>query len=155
LAVEIATQHSTVNGDPGRLRQVVWNLISNGVKFTPAGGRVDVLVKDAPQRPETLQIQVRDTGVGIAADVLPRVFEAFEQGGGQVTRRFGGLGLGLAIARALVAAHGGTIDAASEGEGRGSTFTVRLPTSAATISVPSASKNLPSPAPAASIWSAA
>ncbi|HEY9879290.1 MAG TPA: ATP-binding protein [Leptolyngbyaceae cyanobacterium] len=111
-------------GDANRLQQVVWNLLSNAVKFTPAGGQVEVTL-------ETLnahaQITVSDTGAGIKPNFLPHVFESFRQADGGTTRQFGGLGLGLAIVRQLVEAHGGSIKADSPGEGLGATFTVQLP----------------------------
>jgi CheY-like chemotaxis protein/anti-sigma regulatory factor (Ser/Thr protein kinase) len=112
-------------GDPTRLQQVVWNLLSNAVKFTPKGGRVQVLVE---RRDSSVEIVVVDSGKGIPADFLPHVFERFRQAEGSVARKYGGLGLGLSIVKHLVEAHGGTIDVFSEGEGRGATFTVRLPT---------------------------
>ncbi|WP_088889795.1 PAS domain-containing hybrid sensor histidine kinase/response regulator [Leptolyngbya ohadii] len=113
-----------VNGDAGRLQQVVWNLLSNAIKFTPPGGQVTVhLSQDA----HNAQITVSDTGKGIQPEFLPHVFELFRQQDSSTTRSFGGLGLGLAIARQIVEAHGGTITAASEGEGQGATFTVQLP----------------------------
>lgn len=113
-----------VIGDQARLQQVVWNLVSNAVKFTPAGGRVDVRVE---QVDTYAQIQVIDTGKGISPDFLPYVFDYFRQADSATTRKFGGLGLGLAIVRHLVELHGGTIFAESRGEGQGATFTVRLP----------------------------
>jgi PAS domain S-box-containing protein len=113
-----------VSGDPGRLQQVVWNLVSNAVRFTPAGGRVTVTVERTSDKAE---IRVDDTGEGIAPDFLPHVFEPFRQGDSSTTRPHGGLGLGLAIVRNVVERHGGTVSAASPGWGRGSTFTVRLP----------------------------
>lgn len=114
----------TILGDEARLQQVVWNLLSNAVKFTNEGGQVTVqLSRLGPQA----QIQVRDTGKGIHPDFLPHVFEYFRQEDGTTTRRFGGLGLGLAIVRHLVELHGGTVTAESLGEGQGATFTVRLP----------------------------
>ncbi|WNG28992.1 PAS domain-containing protein [Cystobacter fuscus] len=115
---------ATVMGDPTRLQQVVWNLLSNAVKFTPKGGRVQVLVE---RRDSSVEIVVADSGKGIPVDFLPHVFERFRQAEGSVARKYGGLGLGLSIVKHLVEAHGGTIDAFSEGEGRGATFTVRLP----------------------------
>jgi len=114
-----------VLADPDRLAQVVWNLLSNAIKFTPAGGRVSV---GALCRNRDVEIVVSDTGVGISPEFLPHVFERFRQAEGGSTRRFGGLGLGLAIVRHLVELHGGAVDAESEGEGRGATFRVRLPT---------------------------
>lgn len=113
-----------VRGDPNRLQQVVWNLISNAIKFTPPNGRVDT---DLGVEDGSLKLVVRDTGEGIRPDFLPFVFNAFRQGDGSSKRRQGGLGLGLAIVRQLVELHGGTIHADSEGEGRGSAFTVILP----------------------------
>jgi signal transduction histidine kinase/CheY-like chemotaxis protein len=113
-----------VTGDPSRLQQVVWNLLSNAVKFTPTGGEVRVVLEHADGR---LRLTVTDTGLGIKPDFLPFVFDRFRQGDQSTTRAFGGLGLGLAIVRHLVELHGGTVSAASAGEGLGSTFTVELP----------------------------
>jgi PAS domain S-box-containing protein len=113
-------------GDSGRLQQVVWNLVSNAVKFTSAGGRVEVNLTRVGNR---AQITVADTGIGIAREFLPYVFDCFRQKDGATTRKFGGLGLGLAIVRHLVELHGGTVGADSPGEGQGATFTVRLPLS--------------------------
>jgi signal transduction histidine kinase len=110
--------------DPDRLAQVVWNLLSNAVKFTPAGGRVSTRVHRVDG---DVEIVVADSGVGISPDFLPHVFERFRQEEAGSTRRFGGLGLGLAIARHIVELHGGSIHAESAGEGRGATFRVRLP----------------------------
>ena len=115
---------SMVRGDAGRLQQVVWNLVSNAVKFTPAGGRVRVVTRANDGQ---LEVTVGDTGAGIDAAVLPHIFERFRQGESGTTRSHMGLGLGLAIARSLVEAHGGTLTAASDGIGRGATFTIRLP----------------------------
>ncbi len=113
-----------VSGDTGRLQQIVWNLLSNAVKFTSQGGRVEVRLT---QIATIAQIQVIDTGKGISSEFLPHVFEHFRQEDGATTRKFGGLGLGLAIVRQLVELHGGTVAAESAGEGKGATFTVRLP----------------------------
>ncbi len=115
---------AVVQGDSGRLEQVAWNLLTNAVKFTGRGGRVDVSVTCEGSR---VKLRVSDTGQGISADFLPHVFERFSQGdtGDRLTR--GGLGLGLAIVKELVAAHGGSVTAESGGSGRGSTFTVSLP----------------------------
>ncbi|MDX2240358.1 MAG: PAS domain S-box protein [Leptolyngbyaceae cyanobacterium bins.302] len=113
-----------VAGDAGRLQQVVWNLLSNAVKFTSEGGRVDLQLEGIDAY---AQITVRDTGKGIPADFLPYVFDQFRQESSTTTRRFGGLGLGLAIARHLVELHGGTVQADSPGEGQGATFIVKLP----------------------------
>jgi PAS domain S-box-containing protein len=113
-----------VAGDPARLQQIVWNLLSNAVKFTPTGGRVEVRLL----RVESYaQITVSDTGKGISPDFLPHIFEYFCQEDSTTTRKFGGLGLGLAIVRNLVELHGGTIEANSPGIGQGATFIARLP----------------------------
>ena len=113
-----------VNGDTGRLQQVIGNLLTNAIKFTPDGGRVDVCVQRVGSE---MEVKVVDTGQGIGADFLPHAFDRFRQADGAATRHHGGLGLGLAIVRKIVELHGGTVHAASEGEGRGSTFTIRLP----------------------------
>ncbi|MBD0267451.1 MAG: response regulator, partial [Cyanobacteria bacterium Co-bin8] len=114
----------TVAGDATRLQQVFWNLLSNAVKFTPAGGRVEVRLEAVDHH---AQVTVSDTGEGISPAVLPRIFDYFRQADSTTTRKFGGLGLGLAIVRHLVELHGGTIWAESPGEGQGATFTLRLP----------------------------
>jgi PAS domain S-box-containing protein len=111
-------------GDSNRLQQVVWNLLSNAVKFTPKGGRVDVQLERIES---SVQIRVSDTGVGIAAEFLPHIFERFRQADSSSTRSHGGLGLGLAIVRHLVELHGGTVSVESPGIGQGATFIVNLP----------------------------
>ncbi len=117
-----------VRGDPARLQQIIWNLLSNAVKFTSRGGRVGVVVS----RPgSSVEVTVSDSGRGIAPEFLPHVFERFRQEEGSTTRRHGGLGLGLAIVKSLTELHGGTVTVESEGEGKGSAFTVRLPLAAA------------------------
>jgi len=113
-----------IDGDSGRLQQVVWNLLSNAVKFTPSGGQVEVTLAAVD---DFAQITVSDTGIGISADILPHIFDYFRQADSSMTRQFGGLGLGLAIARHIVDLHDGIIQAESPGEGQGATFTVRLP----------------------------
>ncbi|MEB3182394.1 MAG: response regulator [Nostocaceae cyanobacterium] len=113
-----------VAGDAVRLQQVVWNLLSNAIKFTPDGGRVDIRLERVDNQ---AQLKVSDTGKGIHPNFLPYIFESFRQEDTSVTRNYGGLGLGLAIVYQLVEAHGGTITAASPGEGKGATFTVRVP----------------------------
>lgn len=115
-------------GDVNRLQQIVSNLLTNAVKFTPAGGKVEVLLIPNPKS-QLVQIQVRDNGCGIAPEFLPHVFEYFRQADSTTTRQFGGLGLGLAIARNIVEMHGGSIRVESPGEGKGTTFTVTLPLS--------------------------
>jgi signal transduction histidine kinase len=124
----VASPRVEILGDVNRLQQVLWNLLHNAIKFTPNGGRVELSVaRDDSQ----VQITVRDTGRGISHAFLPHVFERFRQENSSYTREFSGLGLGLSIARHLVEAHGGTIEATSEGDGRGATFTIRLPHGAA------------------------
>jgi PAS domain S-box-containing protein len=113
-----------VLGDSARLQQIFWNLLSNAVKFTPEGGQVQIKLE---QVGSCAQITVSDTGQGIAADFLPYIFDYFRQADAATTRKFGGLGLGLAIVRHLVELHGGTVWATSAGEGMGATFTVQLP----------------------------
>jgi signal transduction histidine kinase/CheY-like chemotaxis protein len=115
---------AVVRGDPLRLQQVIANLIANAVKFTPAGGRVNVRVREMAG---SVELTVSDNGVGIAPEFLPHLFEAFRQADAGATRAHGGLGLGLSIVRHLVKLHGGTVQAASEGAGRGATFTVSVP----------------------------
>ncbi|QIR39238.1 PAS domain-containing protein [Tolypothrix sp. PCC 7910] len=114
----------TVTGDGNRLQQIVWNLVSNAVKFTPAGGKIEVKLDQVGMY---AQIQVKDTGIGIKPEFLPFVFEYFRQEDGTTTRQFGGLGLGLAIVRHFTELHGGTVQASSPGQNLGATFTVLLP----------------------------
>ena len=128
LAFAPAPDNRPVSGDAGRIQQVVWNLLANAIKFTPEGGRVDVFVERSNGH---MELRVVDTGQGISPDFLPHVFERFRQADPATTRRYTGLGLGLALVRQLVELHGGTVEAASPGVGRGATFTVRLPLLAA------------------------
>lgn len=114
----------TLLGDPNRLQQVIWNLLSNSIKFTPDGGIIDVNLNYTDDQAE---IQVKDTGLGISADFLPYVFDRFRQADSTTRKSNAGLGLGLAIVRHLVELHGGTVEAASPGKDQGATFTVRLP----------------------------
>ena len=113
-----------VSGDTTRLQQVMWNLLSNAVKFTPPGGQVSIRLE---RLDSCACLTISDTGQGIAPDFLPYVFDYFRQANAATTRKFGGLGLGLAIVRQLVELHGGTVGVESLGEGKGATFTVRLP----------------------------
>ena len=131
-------------GDPARLNQIFWNLLKNAVKFTPAGGsiRVSTANDDGGGGSPAVVVDVTDSGIGIEADAAARIFDAFEQANRGITRRFGGLGLGLAICKALVEMHGGTIAVRSGGKGAGATFTVRLATVPEPADVP------PSAAPA-------
>jgi CheY-like chemotaxis protein/two-component sensor histidine kinase len=117
-----------IQGDEGRLQQVVWNLLTNAIKFSPRGAEVHVALE---ARPGSAVIKVRDHGEGIAPAFLPLVFERFCQGDATTTRRHGGLGLGLSIVRHLVEAHGGKVSAASDGLGCGAEFTVEIPSSPA------------------------
>ena len=121
-----AAETLIVTGDPDRLQQVVWNLVSNAIKFTPIGGRIDVRLRADGEHAEVV---VSDTGRGFSAAFHPYLFERFRQMDASIGRPFGGLGLGLSIVRQLTEAHGGTVDAESPGEGLGATFRVRLPLS--------------------------
>jgi signal transduction histidine kinase len=132
LHIAIDSSRANVRADAARLQQIVWNLVSNAIKFTPPGGRVDIEVNGDDAR---TRLVVRDTGIGIHSDFLPHVFERFRQADSSTTRGYGGIGLGLAIVRELVEMHGGTITVASAGEHQGSTFTVELPSAAAGHSV--------------------
>ena len=166
LRLDMAAEHYVVNADGPRLQQVLWNLLKNAVKFTPEGGRIEIRTRNQPLEPGTpesgkqaeenanaeenhnptgdlqsikppLVIDIIDSGIGIEPDVLPKLFDAFEQGGRDITRQFGGLGLGLAISKTIVDLHGGTLTAQSHGRNSGATFTIVLPTvSAAPSSKP-------------------
>ncbi len=135
VAAVLSPRAGPVSGDAGRLQQVVWNLLSNAIKFTPPGGRVEVLLERGE---EGVRIEVKDTGVGIDPAFASHLFERFRQADSSSTRAHGGLGIGLAIVRHLVEAHGGTVSAKSEGLGKGAIFTVGLP-------VPSRRPRLPLP----------
>lgn len=124
LCQQLPDEPMPVVGDAARLEQIFWNLLRNAIKFTPEHGRIELRAhRDA----DTIAVEVRDTGIGIEPQRLAVLFRAFEQGGPDITARFGGLGLGLAICRALTEAHGGTITAESPGKGLGATFRVVLP----------------------------
>jgi hypothetical protein len=122
--VRVESRSMPVRGDRGRIQQIVHNLLSNAIKFTPSGGRVELEARVGDSR---ARLVVRDTGIGIDEKVLPHVFERFRQADSSITRRYSGLGLGLAIARRLVELHGGSISAESAGAQRGATFSVSLP----------------------------
>jgi PAS domain S-box-containing protein len=124
LAVSLDADERFVAGDPDRLQQVVWNLVSNAIKFTPQNGRIDITLSSVNSH---LELKVADNGIGIDPKILPFVFERFRQADSSMTRHHGGLGLGLAIVRHLVELHGGTVSAESSGAGQGAAFTVRLP----------------------------
>ena len=125
LADEIDAAPGWIEGDGTRLKQVFWNLLRNAVKFTPPGGRITVTTRQEPEAQRWI-LEVTDTGIGIAAEVLPVLFAKFERGERSGDHRFGGLGLGLAISKAIVDLHGGAIGARSDGPGRGATFSVEL-----------------------------
>jgi CheY-like chemotaxis protein len=133
LSLELDAPRHWLHADPARLQQVFWNLIQNAIKFTPRDGRITVRTRNAPGPhggdPEALFIvEVADTGMGIEPDRLPRIFNAFEPKDPVSHRRYGGLGLGLAISRSVVEAHGGTLIASSAGKDRGATFTIEIAT---------------------------
>jgi CheY-like chemotaxis protein/anti-sigma regulatory factor (Ser/Thr protein kinase) len=124
ISTSLDEDAGSVTGDPDRLQQVIWNLVSNAIKFTPKHGRVDVRLRQAPSH---VELVVRDNGIGINRQFLPHVFDRFRQADSSSTRSYGGLGLGLAIVRHLVELHGGTVSAESDGEGQGALFTISLP----------------------------
>lgn len=128
LACTIAAPDLVVRGDARRLQQVAWNLLSNAVRFTPAGGHVAASLR---QVEDLVELRISDTGCGISAEFLPHVFERFRQEDSSTTRAHGGLGLGLAIVHDIVGLHDGTVRAESDGEGRGATFIVQLPVAGA------------------------
>jgi signal transduction histidine kinase/ActR/RegA family two-component response regulator len=132
----------SIVADPERLLQIVWNLLSNAVKFTPHGGHVRVR---ATRAGSSIRIVVSDDGQGISPDFLPHLFEMFRQADGSPSRRHGGLGLGLAIVRQLVEAHHGSVTAASDGEGKGSTFTVEIPIRTMPVTPPAERPSGPRP----------
>jgi signal transduction histidine kinase/CheY-like chemotaxis protein len=153
IAAVLVPRAGPVAGDPGRLQQVVWNLLSNAVKFTSEGGRIEVRLEGDARE---VTIRVKDTGAGIDAAFLPHLFERFRQADSSSTRVHGGLGLGLAIVRHLVEAHGGSVAAASDGPGKGATFTVRLPVTPARprraqTAAPASDGAAPSPRPFATL----
>jgi signal transduction histidine kinase len=125
--------------DPARLQQILWNILKNAVKFTPAAGAIVISTHNTSQG--DFELSIADTGIGIAPEVVGRIFDAFEQGGKQITRQFGGLGLGLAISRALAEQHGGSLRCTSEGLDKGSIFTLCLPAT----KIPQASSCKPGP----------
>ncbi|MEH2043158.1 PAS domain S-box protein [Nostoc sp.] len=124
LKCQTSNSKFLVTGDSSRLQQVIWNLLSNAIKFTPQGGEIEISLESVGSQ---VQLRVSDTGKGISPDFLPFVFDYFRQADGATTRKFGGLGLGLAIVRHIVELHGGTVKAESLGEEQGATFTVMLP----------------------------
>jgi PAS domain S-box-containing protein len=126
LRVTLDARAGRVRGDPGRLQQVIWNLLTNAVKFTPSGGRIDVVMERVNSH---VEVSVEDSGIGIKPEFLAFVFDRFRQADSSTTRRHGGLGLGLSIVKHLVELHGGSVRVKSAGEGQGATFVVSLPIS--------------------------
>jgi signal transduction histidine kinase/ActR/RegA family two-component response regulator len=124
LTKTIDPQAGPVSGDSNRLQQIFWNLLSNSIKFTPKGGKVDVIIE---QWGSFVEIRIDDSGMGISPEFMPFVFDRFRQGDASLTRQYGGLGLGLAIVKQLVELHGGTVRAESAGAGKGSSFIINLP----------------------------
>jgi signal transduction histidine kinase len=122
--LRLQARHSHIRADALKLEQVFSNLIGNALKFTPQGGKVSIVTRNEANG--KLVIEVSDTGIGIPADALSRIFSPFEQGDSSIHPRYGGLGLGLSIARTLIKAHGGTLEVESEGSGRGAKFTARF-----------------------------
>jgi len=125
ISTSLKARRHTIHGDSTRLQQVFWNLLKNAVKFTPEGGEIHVETQDSADG--GVVVAVSDTGVGIAPALLPNIFNAFEQGGREMTRAFGGLGLGLTISKAIVEAHGGNLAASSGGAGKGARFAATFP----------------------------
>ena len=136
LTIDLQARDHYINADPARLQQVFWNLIKNAVKFTPGGGSITIRTWNSTlEGLNQLIIEVSDTGIGIDAAVLPLVFDPFQQGETKITRKFGGLGLGLAICKGVVESHGGSITVRSAGAGQGTTFRVSLEALPATTAV--------------------
>jgi CheY-like chemotaxis protein/anti-sigma regulatory factor (Ser/Thr protein kinase) len=142
LISDLDPQAGDITGDLNRLQQVVWNLLSNAIKFTPRSGRVELRMKSVDDH---IRVSVSDTGKGIDPEFMPFVFERFRQSDSSSARRFGGLGLGLSLVKQLVELHGGTVEAASEGPGRGATFTVTLPQRAAQTETSDTEQPRPAP----------
>jgi PAS domain S-box-containing protein len=126
IDLQLQARHSHIRADALKLEQILSNLIGNALKFTPKGGKVSIVTRN--EASGKLVIEVSDTGIGIPADALSRIFSPFEQGDSSIHPRYGGLGLGLSIARTLMKAHGGTLDAESAGQGQGAKFTARFQT---------------------------
>jgi PAS domain S-box-containing protein len=125
IELRLKARQTQTTADPVRLQQVLWNLLRNAIKFTPNGGSISATTSNLPG--QKLQLEIKDTGIGFEPVTAGKLFQAFEQRGRGITRQFGGLGLGLAISRSIIEAHGGSIRAHSEGPGTGATFTVILP----------------------------
>lgn len=140
LTLQLESPHALISGDASRIQQALWNLIRNSIKFTPENGSIAIRTEVQPKN--HIALTICDSGVGIAADDLPRIFDPFERGNESSVRQFGGLGVGLAVSRAIVQMHGGTIHARSEGPGKGSTFTIVLPLATRSRSVESTDRLL-------------
>ena len=149
LVLELGAREHRVWADAPRLTQVLWNLLHNAVKFTPAGREIRVRSWEEDDG-GILAVEVADNGIGIDPELLPRIFNAFEQTDRQITRRFGGLGLGLSLSRAIAAMHGGSLSAASGGTDQGSAFTLRLPAGDVPASAPEPTLERPAEAKASS-----
>jgi signal transduction histidine kinase len=134
IVTELNAGARLVSADPARLQQIFWNLVKNAIKFTPPGGKIDIRTWNEPDG--RFALAVTDTGVGIEPEIVAKIFDAFEQGGKEITRQFGGLGLGLAISRALTEMHGGALEAWSEGRAKGARFTLRLAAKPAAVVAP-------------------
>jgi CheY-like chemotaxis protein len=147
LRQEVPEPHLTILADSARVTQILWNLLKNSIKFTPEGGSIRLrAIRGAA--PGSVSIEIHDSGIGIEPDQLGKVFDAFEQGNRRITRQFGGLGLGLAISKAIAEAHHGALTATSEGHDRGSTFTLTLPYEGCDESeIPAARDARPTPGP--------
>jgi CheY-like chemotaxis protein len=143
LVIDLEAARSDVLADGARLQQVFWNLLKNAIKFTPSGGRITVKSELDGQ---AVRVRIMDNGIGLKPETMRRIFEPFEQADGQITRQFGGLGLGLAISKGIVERHGGRISAGSDGEGRGASFVVEFPLHEESCSQPAAPSS-PPPAP--------
>jgi PAS domain S-box-containing protein len=148
LSMTLDPEAARVTGDPERLQQVLWNLVNNAIKFTPKGGSVSLSLK---REGTSVELAVADSGQGIEPAFLPRVFERFSQAEGSSTRRHGGLGLGLALVRHLIEAHGGTVSAESAGRGQGARFVVRLPVRAVYERLPESERSSPIASPPSSL----
>ena len=152
LTDRLEASHHCAHADTARMQQVFWNLLNNAIKFTPAGGRVEIRTRDGADG--RLEVEVSDTGMGIPPEKIDRIFTAFEQGDAKVTREYGGLGLGLAICKALVAAHGGEISASSGGLNAGAAFRVAIRAAADETCRPEAASPRVAPTMAAPVsWS--
>ncbi|GEP45085.1 PAS domain-containing hybrid sensor histidine kinase/response regulator [Brevifollis gellanilyticus] len=148
LDMSLDPKAGVISADPARFRQVLWNVLKNAIKFTPMNGRIQI--STTRTKDDICEVRIQDSGAGIPPEVLPHVFNAFEQGGSGITRQFGGLGLGLAICKALMDLHGGSIHAESAGAGEGATFLIQIPgklltaTARIRLTLPDAAPPLPS-----------